>query len=57
MVALASARDPALVLLADCPVCLSAGCVRRGVCDICGARLTEGRLDGGRPDEEDLVPA
>ncbi|HZD02213.1 MAG TPA: hypothetical protein VFA46_19090 [Actinomycetes bacterium] len=26
------------VEVADCPACLSAGSVRRGVCDICGAR-------------------
>jgi hypothetical protein len=26
------------VEVADCPTCLSAGSVRRGVCDICGAR-------------------
>jgi hypothetical protein len=26
------------VEVADCPTCLSAGSVRRGVCDNCGAR-------------------
>jgi hypothetical protein len=32
-------RRLAAVEVADCPACLSAGSVRRGVCDICGARL------------------
>jgi hypothetical protein len=29
---------PAPVLITDCTTCRSAGSVRRGVCDICGAR-------------------
>ena len=31
------------VEVADCPACLSAGSVRRGVCDICGARPMDAR--------------
>jgi hypothetical protein len=34
------------VEVADCPSCLSAGSVRRGVCDICGARPVD---TGPRP--------
>ena len=36
--AAALGRHLAAVEVADCPTCLSAGSVRRGVCDICGAR-------------------
>jgi hypothetical protein len=36
--AAALGRRLVTVELADCPACLSAGSVRRGVCDICGAR-------------------
>jgi hypothetical protein len=41
---------PDAVELRDCPECLSAGSVRRGVCDICGRHVTA-RAD------DDLVPA
>jgi hypothetical protein len=40
-------REPVPVALSDCPTCLSAGSVRRGVCDICGTEAGE----------RDLVPA
>jgi hypothetical protein len=33
------------VEVADCPICLSAGSVRRGVCDICGARSAKTKVD------------
>jgi hypothetical protein len=36
--AAALGRRLVAVEVADCPSCLSAGSVRRGVCDICGAR-------------------
>jgi hypothetical protein len=36
--AAALGRRPVAVEVSDCPSCLSAGSVRRGVCDICGAR-------------------
>jgi hypothetical protein len=36
--AAALGRRLVTIELADCPACLSAGSVRRGVCDICGAR-------------------
>ena len=42
---------PAPVVVTDCPVCRSAGSVRRGVCDICGAEVP------GRADEGELLPA
>jgi hypothetical protein len=42
---------PSPVELTDCPACLSAGSVRRGVCDICGTEIAAGDSN------EDLVPA
>jgi hypothetical protein len=39
--AAALGRRLAAVEVADCPSCLSAGSVRRGVCDICGARPSD----------------
>jgi hypothetical protein len=39
--AAALGRRLATVEVADCPICLSAGSVRRGVCDICGARSVD----------------
>jgi hypothetical protein len=44
--AAALGRRLVTVELADCPACLSAGSVRRGVCDICGARPMDA---GSRP--------
>jgi len=44
--AAALGRRLVAIEVADCPSCLSAGSVRRGVCDICGARPVEG---GPRP--------
>lgn len=44
------------VSLGDCPACLSAGSVRRGVCDICGTRVEELPPEAW-PQESDPVPA
>ncbi len=44
--AAALGRRLVAVEVADCPSCLSAGSVRRGVCDICGARPVD---DSQRP--------
>jgi hypothetical protein len=41
--AAALGRRLVAVEVADCPSCLSAGSVRRGVCDICGARPVDAR--------------
>ena len=41
--AAALGRRLVAVEVADCPSCLSAGSVRRGVCDICGARPVDDR--------------
>ncbi len=38
-------RRLAAVEVADCPTCLSAGSVRRGVCDICGTRAVKGPVE------------
>ena len=32
-------QGPGMVVITDCPVCFSAGSARRGVCDICGAKV------------------
>ncbi len=37
------------VEVADCPRCLSAGSVRRGVCDICGARTVKAPSQAALP--------
>ena len=34
-------RGPVLILDTDCPLCQSAGSVRRGRCDVCGGRLNQ----------------
>ena len=46
-VTLVPEHEPVPVVVGDCPACLSAGSVRRGVCDICGTEMPEA----------DLVPA
>ncbi|HEX9342776.1 MAG TPA: hypothetical protein VF995_04065 [Actinomycetota bacterium] len=43
--------------LADCSACLSAGSVRRGVCDICGTRADDGPPVEAWPQESDPIPA
>jgi hypothetical protein len=43
--------------LADCPTCLSAGSVRRGVCDICGTRADDVPPAEAWPQESDPIPA
>jgi hypothetical protein len=63
--AAALGRRLVAVEVADCPSCLSAGSVRRGVCDICGARPVDATQQpalpirpmqpGIRPDE--AIPA
>jgi hypothetical protein len=45
------------VKLADCPACLSAGSVRRGVCDICGTRVDDTPPAAAWPQESDPIPA
>jgi hypothetical protein len=37
-------RHLVTVEVADCPACLSAGSVRRGVCDICGTRAANAAI-------------
>jgi hypothetical protein len=44
---------PVPVVPTDCSVCLSAGSARRGVCDICGARVPAVVIR--RPDEGELL--
>ena len=47
--AAALGRRLVTVEVADCPACLSAGSVRRGVCDICGARRADAEPRSVRP--------
>ena len=46
---------PVPVVPTDCPVCLSAGSARRGVCDICGAQVPVVAVP--RPGNGELLPA
>jgi hypothetical protein len=51
---LAPGPDPAgVVVISDCPACDSAGSMRRGVCDNCGARVAPAHRAG----EGELLPA
>lgn len=43
--------------LADCPACLSAGSVRRGVCDICGTRADDAPPEDAWPQANEPIPA
>jgi hypothetical protein len=51
-------RLPAQVVVpTDCPSCQSAGSVRRGVCDNCGARAVEQHLSALRTDQDQRLSA
>lgn len=45
-------RLPTQVVPTDCLSCQSAGSVRRGVCDNCGARTVEQHLSAVRSDQD-----
>jgi hypothetical protein len=50
-------RLPTQIVPTDCLSCQSAGSVRRGVCDNCGARVVEQHLPALRPDQVELEVA